>query len=213
MEIWKEIPGFPDYMASNFCRVKSLTRKVPCGNSVTTKHGRVLLQRLDQFGYSFVQVKRDDGYRKRIGAHRLIALAFIDNPDGKPFVNHINSKRADNRPENLEWCTREENAQHGYKFGFLKRSLDAANKKTSKPVEQYDLNLNKIAEYESTGQAGRATGLQQAVISGACKPTRGTHYSCGFVWKYAGEEFTGALKPRLTVIKRRGASICGYQPA
>lgn len=63
-------------------------------------------------GYVRVTMVADDGITKRIFVHRLVAMAFIDNPDRKPYINHKDNCRANNSVENLEWCTAKENTQH-----------------------------------------------------------------------------------------------------
>ncbi|WP_018611900.1 HNH endonuclease [Segetibacter koreensis] len=53
--------------------------------------------------------------------HRLLALAYVPNPDGKPYVNHINEIKTDIRPENLEWSTHQENVLHAYRTGLISK--------------------------------------------------------------------------------------------
>ena len=65
-----------------------------------------------------INIKADDGERKNVLVHRLVALHFIDNPKGKPEVNHINHIRDDNRVENLEWVTKSENNTLGRKLPY-----------------------------------------------------------------------------------------------
>ena len=71
-------------------------------------------------GYKVVGLVCDDGKRRFIGVHRLVASEFIPNPDNKPEVNHINGDKSDNRVENLEWVTSTENQRHAFKTGLQK---------------------------------------------------------------------------------------------
>src|SRR5574343_1086214 len=75
--------------------------------------------------------------------HRLVAKMFIPNPENKEFVNHKNGNKLDNRVENLEWCSRSENATHAYKLGLCKRDIGAKSIH-SKKVYQIDINTNKV---------------------------------------------------------------------
>lgn len=75
----------------------------------------------DKYGYERVNI-RNNGKRTNYFIHRLLAIAFIPNPENKPIINHINGNRADNRLENLEWVTYAENVQDGFKRGRMGKS-------------------------------------------------------------------------------------------
>jgi hypothetical protein len=118
MEIWKPIKGYKHYLVSNRGRIKSLDRKVASGiknNNQTIKYGRTLKPALKKNGYLTIMLYQEPGKRKTLTIHRLVCQTFIENPDNKPMVNHINGNKTDNRVKNLEWCTLSENMQHAIK--------------------------------------------------------------------------------------------------
>jgi hypothetical protein len=98
---------------------------MPCGNIIQSdgvvfsRLGRTLRQHETKEGYFRVQLW-SGGFVKHHLVHRLVANAFITNPDGKPQVNHIDGNKKNNNVENLEWVTQSENQIHAYKLGLQK---------------------------------------------------------------------------------------------
>ncbi len=103
--MWKTVA--PDYEISTSGEVRSWKWGEP----------KILTPVPDRKGYLYVCL-HIDGKQKNCSIHRLVAQAFIPNPDGKPEVNHLNGIKTDNRVENLEWCTRSENMRHAYTTGL-----------------------------------------------------------------------------------------------
>lgn len=131
-EIWKYIENCKGYyMVSNRCRVKSISRTI-LRNGKPYKVKESILTPWDKDGYKCVCLCVDKV--KKIRLHRLIAEAFIPNPENKPYVNHINGIKSDNSVENLEWCTQSENLVHAYKIGAKKPSQKGKNAPNAKMV-------------------------------------------------------------------------------
>lgn len=129
-EVWKDIPDFPTYQISNLGRVKSFPKYL----SQTRKSvGRIKILRQAYWkGYVKVTLYNPLLTTKRgratKGTHVFVAKAFIDNPENKPYVNHLNGKvRCDNRIANLEWATESENTQHAYDTGLMSRNRKLDN--------------------------------------------------------------------------------------
>lgn len=99
MEVWKDIEHYEGYyQVSNTGKIRN-------------ERGQELAPFKSHNGYSVATLCRD-GMRIKRYVHRLVALTFLDNPDNKPQVNHINHDKLDNRADNLEWCTAQENMKH-----------------------------------------------------------------------------------------------------
>lgn len=105
MEEWKRINGFDDYAISNMGRIKSYRRRTP----------KIMKPMPEEKGYLRVLLTDNMGHCQMKSIHRLVAEAFVPNPDNKPQVNHINQIKSDNRAENLNWMTNKENNNYGDK--------------------------------------------------------------------------------------------------
>lgn len=132
-----------------------------------------ILSQSVQEDYKFVSLFIN-GKQKRMRVHRLVAMAFLENPENKPYVNHINGNRGDNNIENLEWVTPSENTIHAVKTGLM-----TGNKKA---VIQYNLDGERMATFESATEAARQTGCSQSKITMCCKRQRET--TNDYQWRY-----------------------------
>ena len=111
-EIWKDIPGYEGmYQVSNLGRVKSLGRASEIGRNLKTK---ILKQTAEDKGYMKVGLRKNNKIRT-VRVHRLVAEAFVGNPQGLPEVNHKDENKANNTYTNLEWCTTKYNCGYGSK--------------------------------------------------------------------------------------------------
>lgn len=181
-EIWKDVVGFEDsYLVSNLGRVKSKERVIVqisrWGSEMEKPYPEKIIVPASNRPYLILCL----GKGRKSTVHRLVAFAFIPNPENKKEVNHINGNKKDNRVENLEWSTRSENAIHAVKTGLMVMKK-GSERKDSTPISQFDLNGNWIKDWESQRQVQRETGLKQGninhVLKGKCKKAH------GFIWKY-----------------------------
>ena len=167
-EIWRDIEGYEGiYQVSNLGRVKSLTRNI-----------FLKLQR-DKKGYCVCKLSNGKN-RKEAKGHRLVAQAFIPNPENKRQVNHINGIKTDNRVENLEWCTSQENNIHAVKTG-----LKVYSEKSGKPKRKIKcLDTGEI--FESINDAHRKCGLHRKTLWLCCQGKQ--EKTGGLRWEYYTEQ-------------------------
>ena len=162
-EIWKTIKENPNYMVSNLGRIKSLDHYVKCkNNSTRLVKGKIFKGVIGKWGYIYIHISVN-GKEKQLRLNRLIAIAFIPNPNNKEQVNHLNGNKADNRVENLEWATRSENGKHAYKMGLLdKNKMQQMWDRKKKPVIK--IGEHKKEWYESITSAAKLSGNTIAQI-------------------------------------------------
>lgn len=186
-EIWKDVPGYSGlYQVSNLGRVKSIER-VDANKHLVRE--RILKQSNRGNGYNVV-VLYSKGH-KMFAVHRLVALAFIPNPDGLPQINHKNEIKTDNRVENLEWCTARQNANYGTNRERISRTRKCSKRckddveRRKRQIEQYDLSGNFIRRYDSISDAKIENGIpvNNGSLNACLKGKQKTAYN--YVWKYA----------------------------
>ena len=145
-EEWRPVKGYDGlYEISNLARVRSVDTikefKTQLGNPATCRcYGKVLKQNLTNSGYYFVLLTNHKN-KKTCYIHRMVAEAFIPNPDNLPVVNHKDECKTNNLPDNLEWCTMEYNTNYGTS---MKR---VSEKMSSRIVEQYTLDGELVGRY------------------------------------------------------------------
>ena len=173
MEIWKDVPGYIGlYKVSNYGRIKSLSRKIVRNKNVVNIGNIIMRQSISNKYYSVMLYK--DNTKNRYLVHRLVATAFIPNPENLPQINHKNENKLDNCVDNLEWCTSKynNNYKNKVKIGALKHK---------KAINQYDKKGNFINSFNSGLDASKSTGINATCISLCRKGKLKT--AGGFIWK------------------------------
>lgn len=130
---------------------------------------------IDTVGYYGCILTTKSNKQKRILLHRILALAFIPNPDNKPQVNHKDENKLNNDLSNLEWSTSKENANYGTR-----------NKRLSKMVSQNTLDGEKIKVWNSLTEIYDKTGFSKGNISTCCRGK--SHQAYGYLWRYEDDE-------------------------
>ena len=174
-EIWKEIDGYPDYRISNYGRVMSLKRGLK----------RVLKPQKDKDGYLICSLW-ENNKGKTLKIHRLVAEAFIPNPDNKTEIDHINTDKTDNRVENLRWVTNKENMnnpitrQNCSKNNYCKGRMGSKHH-NSIPIYQLTKEGEIIKKWECAATVAKELNISSIGIRRCCQGKAFT--AGGYVWK------------------------------
>ena len=186
IEIWKDIKGYEGfYQVSNLGRVRSLERDVFNYRGTLMHHmeEKILVQRIGKRGYAYVNLYLNGKY-KSIQTHRLVALAFIPNPENKPQVNHKDEVKTNNVVDNLEWCTSKYNINYGTRIQRCvqnRKSQKLGNHPRAKPVFCEELNKT----FDCAKRVEEELGIWGTSIGKACKGERNT--AGGFHWRYVDD--------------------------
>ena len=165
VEIWKPVIGYEGlYKISNMGRVKS----------IKFNKEKILFLQKDKYGYLRVGLRKM-GKLKNYFVHRLVAEAFIPNPNNLPIVNHKDENKQNNCVENLEWCTVKYNNSYG--SAIFKRK-----EKLKKTIVQYTLTNTPIKEWRSAKDIEMELGLSHQLIGRCCLNKCKSAY--GYIWKY-----------------------------
>ena len=133
MEIWKDIPGYENlYQVSNLGNIR---RILFINNKIQKKKITIIKKQTNKRNRIQASLYKN-GKRKNLLVHRLVAMAFLDNPNNYPEVNHIDGNSLNNNVDNLEWCTKKYNMQHAYDNNL--NHFKEHNKKTSKSIIRND---------------------------------------------------------------------------
>lgn len=196
IEIWKDIPNYEGiYQISNYGNVRRLN-KWDLNRREYYENIHNIKLKPNTKGYLHVDLSKNQNVKRR-DVHRLVAEAFIPNPENKPEINHIDGNKQNNRADNLEWNTRSENLLHlAYKLHYK-----------VKPVLQYDLNGNFVKEWEGARIAAKKCGFSRSQIAATCIGKRKS--ANNFLWRYkTNENYPRKIEPYVRKFKRQ--PVCQY---
>lgn len=178
----EKIDNFDNYEVSELGIVRSVDTTVVCKNNRKLPlKGKVLHQYLNRKGYLTVNIRSNSGKYYKMSVHRLVANAFIPNPDNLMCVNHKDENKSNNRVSNLEWCTNNYNINYGTRNKRISKS-NINNTKTSKEIIQMDINNNILRVWPSMNQIKRELNYSPGSIYNCCKGIYKKAY--GFIWRY-----------------------------
>lgn len=182
-EIWKPIDGFPNYQVSNKGRVMNL------------KTGKIIKNSISLNGYIYVNLWLNNKLT-HFRVHRLVAQAFIPNPENLPQVNHIDEDKTNNNVENLEWVSASKNIRHSIYRQYRK-------------INQLSLDGDIIKQWESISQIAKKFGIGNSHIIQCCKGERKQAY--GFKWQYADSSQQQRHNRPVAALTKDGEFVAKYK--
>ena len=182
-EIWKDIEGYEGlYQVSNLGNVKSLDHMRKNGTNEYMQKGKLLKPQLNnKTRYFHIRLSKN-GKVKNFLLHRIIAQAFIVNPNNYKEINHKDENPSNNSLQNLEWCDKKYNINYG-KGNQIRSQTEIKTKKGGKRVYQFDLENNLLKIWNNQLEIKKELGISQTNnISNCCNGKRKSAY--GYKWRY-----------------------------
>lgn len=154
-DFWNAVYEFEDhYVVNQNGQIAKVARIVIQSDGMLNSiQERMLKTRINNWGYEEVRLRKDNKTHTRF-VHRLVAQSFLPNPDNKPYVNHKNGKKTDNRCENLEWVSHKENIQHAYDTGLIPRNKGGLHHMATKVI-----NYETGEVWETIQDAAKSAGV------------------------------------------------------
>lgn len=183
-EEWRDIKEYEGlYQVSNYGNVRSLDRIIKSKNGVI-KHirGRIIRQETND-GYKYCSLCKS-GIAKPQKVHRLVACAFIPNPQNHPYINHKDENKSNNKVDNLEWCSKWYNEHYGC---FHEKSVSRLREKIGRKIVQYTINGDFVNEYDTICDVAMG-GFSVYSVSDCLRHKIVSHK--GFVFRYKEEPFS-----------------------
>lgn len=194
MEQWKDIQGFEEsYQISSLGNVRSKDRYRNFANGQKRLvKGKIIKLKTSRNGYLIAHLWKPGEKIKAMLVHRLVAHAFIPNPDNKPQVNHKDENVSNNRVENLEWCTQLENI-HYNNDSMIKRGAD----RQRTYIGQYDTDNNLVGVWHGLKEMERTSVYKRKEVSKCCRGRREAYK--GYEWKYISKELFDDFEKNTTM--------------
>ena len=187
MEEWKDINAFEGmYMVSSLGRVKSIPRWITTYNGGIYLRSELLIAGWKTGNYVVATLTKDEA-ETNIPVHRLVGIAFIENPENKPFINHKDGKKDNNVVPNLEWCTQQENVIHARDVLKHPHNWTGLFNHPSKSIKviQKSKSGEFIKIWDSSMQIQRELGISNAHVNKVCQGKPKYNTASGFKWEYA----------------------------
>jgi NUMOD4 motif len=162
-EFWMVVPDHPNYEVSSMGQVRNKETRL------------ILVQSTTKDGYKHLCLGKGTTYR----VHRLVMLAFVDNPENKPCVNHKSGVKDDNRLKNIEWNTYSENSQHAYCTGL------SSGEHLWKAIKRSSIDGTEIVKYKNVTEAARDVNCPMSDISRVLM--KHTKTCRGYRWFYEND--------------------------
>lgn len=192
-EIWKDIKDYEGmYQVSNLGRVRSLDKIVNGSNQygahfIKIRRGKLLKLHISNNGYYRV-ILVSDNKNKNFLIHRLVAKAFIPNPNNLPEINHIDGNKSNNIIDNLEWCNHSYNIQHRINVLGIKMKtehLQRYRNNQKRKINQYDKQGNFIKQWNCINDITKKLKIPHSNITACCKGRLNTAH--GYKWEYTNK--------------------------
>lgn len=216
-EEWRDVVGYEGlYQVSNLGRILCCEKVTTTNILLRSKIKKCAIRKNGYLGTTLYDASTNR--RKQVSIHRLVAEAFIPNPDNKPCVDHIDTNRTNNTKENLRWCTYKENSNNKNTLknqSIAQKKVSERDGRRKKKISQYALDGEFIKTYSSFHEIERMLGYSMSNIHSCCNGKKKRVY--GYIWRYEEDKDTsyiiGSASKAVLQYDLDGNFIRGYRSA